>query len=566
MNCPRQLTRSLLAAAAIALCVTIVAQADKPASNEEKNERANPERVLDKTLERVGEAVDALRGSGKEKKKSDEETIEKVTDTEPDEDVTTKEPVAMDGETSPGAYLAQFPIPKAWQPTSGPGKKALVIRIDHGGSDMIDGYTAYTLRRAERRVRKGDIGAVILDLNTPGGQVSASYECRDALSDMKPVVTTCFVNRRAVSGGALLMLACQNIYVSPDSWCGDAQQIMIMPTKEGQKVTSSFGDEAVDEKMTIGLRTEFETTAKANGHRVDIARAFSDRRESIPGLNAAGIILHLTAEEAIEHRLAIAEAASIGDVLEQLGIPDAEVEHFDLSRREYFAFFTKTWAWLFLALSAACVWIEIKAPGFGVPGFLAGFFLAVFFWANFMAMTASWYEIALFVAGLGLLGLEIFVIPGFGIAGIGGISCLVLSIFLAMFELPDIQGGVDSDMFFEIASPAIGNLAIGIVAFGMAAVAALTLLPNTRFWRRLSLGTAMTQEAGFVSVSVELDQWIGRDGKARSTLRPGGMVEIDGQRLDAVSEGDFIQKGEPVRVLRIDGAQLVVEATSGDEA
>lgn len=434
------------------------------------------------------------------------------------------------------------------------GKVVLHIRLKHLQTErqMIDAKTAFTLRRAMSRANDGDVAAVILDLDTPGGELGAAYEARDALMDMKPV-TNCYV-RRAVSAGALLMLACDNIFVAPASWLGDAQPIMIAP---GGPTTG--GDEAVADKMVTAARTEFEATARANGHRIDLARAFVDRSESIPGVVEADRILALEGQRAVEEGLAVAQVLTPAGVLEQLNIPNAPIEEFRLAPREQFAFFAKSWAWLFLSLGIAGLYFEMKSPGFGVPGILGLFSLGIFFWSNHLAMTASWFEIALFGVGIGLLALEVFVIPGFGVAGVAGIVCLVLSVFLSMFKLPDMAGGVTMQVVLDVVGPPLFNLAIALTVFLGIGLLVIRYLPDTPFWKRVALVDNMTVETGYVGVPCR-EQWVGKTGEARTVLRPGGTVVVDGERLDAVTRGEFLEKGAPVKVIGVDGSQIVVES------
>ncbi len=448
----------------------------------------------------------------------------------------------------------QFEQPTIRMPQNVGGKKILLIEIKHDfATDMIDSRTAFLLKRAQARVEEGDIGAVLLDIRTPGGYTAHAFTARDALMDMSPVITTCYV-RQAISAGSLLMLACDNIFVAPNATLGDAQTVMM---GLGQ-VTSGEKDEALFDKLSAAGRSEWEATAQAKGHRSDVAAAFADRRESVPGINEADRILILTGKEAVAARLAIAEVSNFADLPALLGMADAEIVVFHLSSREKFALLIKMFSGLFLALAVLGIFIEVKSPGFGIPGGLGLLSLGIFFWANYMDMTASWFEIGLFMIGLSLIFAEIVIIPGFGVAGISGICCVGASLFLSMFTVPDLELGWDWAIVSQQIQWPLINLAFAMVVFLIVGALVFRYLPDTILWRRLTLQTAMMADQGYVSVN-DNSEWIGREAVARSTLRPGGIVEVDGKRLDAISDGEWIEKGTPVRVIGQDGAQVVVE-------
>ena len=453
------------------------------------------------------------------------------------------------------SHSQDFPRPEAKLPPMPEGKKILIINLKHDfASQMIDAKTAFYLTRAMQRVRQGDIGAVILDMDTPGGYTSHAFMARDALLRMEPVVTTCYV-RRAISAGSLLMLACDNIYVAPGASLGDAQTIMMGPGG----VTSGEGDEALFDKLSAAGRTEWEATAERKGHRTDIARAFADRRESVPGIVEEDRILNMTGRQAVAARLAIAEVNNVLDLAPMLGMADAPIEVFELGKREAFAFRIKSLSWLFLALAVIGFYLEFSNPGFGIPGGLALLSLVLFFWASMLAMTASWFEIGLFATGIILLIIEVAVLPGFGVAGISGLVCILLSLFLAMFSLPDMSGGFDMALTLEHLERPLIHLFVMLATLTVVGLLLLRYLPSSPVWRLLALDSAMTAATGHTSIPSQ-SQWIGHEGLAHSTLRPGGIIEIDGRRLDAMTQGDFITKGSRVRVVAEGGPQLVVVA------
>jgi membrane-bound serine protease (ClpP class) len=201
--------------------------------------------------------------------------------------------------------------------------------------------------------------------------------------------------------------------------------------------------------------------------------------------------------------------------------------------------------------------IEIRTPGFGVPGALGITSLALFFWGHWLVQLVGWEELLLAAAGVILLLIEVLVIPGFGVAGILGIAAILASLILS------VTGPGDTPAFlleaaFSLLFALLGSLIL------------LRFLPRLPFGRQLILERGLTAVQGYTAPPEKDRQWLGKKGRTSSPLRPAGIAEIDGERVDVVSDGDMIDAGEPVEVTRVDGNRIVVRrlphaTTEGDD-
>ena len=194
---------------------------------------------------------------------------------------------------------------------------------------------------------------------------------------------------------------------------------------------------------------------------------------------------------------------------------------------------------------------EIKHPGFGLPGVAGIIALLLFFGSSYILDLASVLDIILFIIGVVLLLLEIFVIPGFGVAGVLGIILVIASLFLALI------GGSTPFVDWHQVSIAIIQLASSLVAAIILLVILAKFLPKSNVFSRLVLATEENADKGFVS-SKSLNELIGKEGKALTTLRPAGMADFDGEKIDVVADGDYVQQGSRLRVLRVEGSKVVV--------
>jgi membrane-bound serine protease (ClpP class) len=193
--------------------------------------------------------------------------------------------------------------------------------------------------------------------------------------------------------------------------------------------------------------------------------------------------------------------------------------------------------------------LEMRIPGFGLPGAIGLISLALFFWGHGLVRLAGLEELLLVGLGLILVGLEIFVIPGFGIAGILGIIALMAGLGLSL-----IGTGATWDFMLS----ALGQVALSILVAIVATLILLRYFPRLPFGKRLILETNLQAQEGYESSPAADHRWLGKQGTALSDLHPSGIARFDGERVDVVSDGTFIDAGQPLEVVRIDGNRVVV--------
>ena len=410
-------------------------------------------------------------------------------------------------------------------------QKVIVIPV----TGDIDNGLSFFLQRQLRRAERETATAVILEVNSNGGLVTASQEMKDALLKSK-VKTIAFVNGRALSAAALISIACQNIYMTPGSEMGAATPIMLVGS----------GVKAAEPKFVSAFEAEFGSTAEARNREPALAKAMVNaKHDSIEGLCPKGEILTLTAETAFKHGYCDQITASITAVLRAASLDDAEVERVSPTSSEIIARYltNPTVSTLLFTIAFWCMVIEFYVPGFGIFGITSIVCFALFFGGHLFAYMAGFEVLIIFVVGLVLLLLEIFVIPGFGITGISGIICLCFSII-------QLYGGLIKAIY------AIGYLMLYTT---IALVLMYKLAPKLGLFNAFILKNEMTPEEGFVAVDknayVEL---LGLQGVTLTPCRPSGKAKIGTERYDVMSEGDRIEKGEQVIVKKVDGNKIVV--------
>ncbi|MGZ8486141.1 MAG: NfeD family protein [Candidatus Binatia bacterium] len=299
------------------------------------------------------------------------------------------------------------------------------------------------------------------------------------------------------------------------------------------------------------MRKEFRATAESRKKPPLIAEAMVDSDVEIPGLIAKGKLLTLTTEEALKHKVADFRADSIEELLAQLGLEKAEVRRPSPNWAENLVRILThpVTSSLLITVGMLGIILELRTPGFGVPGALGIGSLALFFWGHWLVQLAGWEELLLVGSGIFLLALEIFVVPGFGITGILGIAATLGGLSLSL---------VGAGATWEIMLKAVGRVVFSLLAALIVSLFTLKYLPRLPFGRQLILDTELPTDEGFVSTPQSDLTWQGKTGRAVSPLRPAGIADIENQRVDVVSDGEFIETGAPIIVSRVDGNRIVV--------
>ena len=418
-------------------------------------------------------------------------------------------------------------------PLAASAQSPLVYRIDVTGivENGLAPYVARGIREAEAAGAK----AVYLNIDTPGGRIDAAERISDAVRGAS-IPVYAFVNPRAFSAGALIAISANAVYMRPGGVMGAATPV----DGEGTKAS---------EKMVSAMRAEFRAVAEQRGLDPRIAEAMVDERVAVPGLVEEGRLLTLTTSEAVRVGYAKGEAADEAALLDATGLAGAKVVGLDPNWAELVVRFltNPVVAPLLLSLGVLGLVFEIKAGAFGLGGLLSLTSLGLFFGSSFVLGLAGWEEILLLGLGLLALAVEVFILPGFGVAGILGLAAIGVAIVMAMIGAAPSGGDV---------AQALAVLGTSLVITAAVVFAWLRHLPNSGRFKGLLLRGGMPSSDGYISAPAT--ELVGRDGVALTDLRPAGTAQIGSDRVDVVTEGEYIARGTTVRVIRSEGYRHVV--------
>lgn len=415
--------------------------------------------------------------------------------------------------------------------------RPLVYVIDVSG-DIDLGLPPYVSRVLNEAANE-NADAVILRINTFGGRVDAATQIKDAVLN-SPVRTVAFIDKRAISAGALISIACETIFMVPGATIGAVTPV----TQDGQPVP---------EKFISYMRSEMRATAESRGRDPRIAEAMVDEDVEIPGIIEAGKLITFTTEEAIKHGYCDGEVSSLQDVLRKLGLENAEIREPRVNWAEQVVRFLShpIISSLLIMVGMLGLFMEVRSPGWGVPGTMGLIALALFFGTQYILALADIVDILLFIVGVGLILVEVFVIPGFGVAGILGIILMIAGLFLALAGQPQF---ITTDDIFRAVYTLAGSLAMTIVG----ALALTAFLPKTRLFGTFVLKEEQKRDLGYSSHQ-PYQHLVGKEGIALTTLRPAGTALIDDERVDVVSDGGYIEANKPIRVVRVEGIRIIVK-------
>jgi membrane-bound serine protease (ClpP class) len=420
-----------------------------------------------------------------------------------------------------------------------PAEEIVVYRIPVTG--VVELGLAPFIERSLREARATGARAAVLDIETPGGRVDAAQRIVNSVTDAG-IPVYAYINHRALSAGALIALSAERVFMRPASIMGAATPV----TGEGQRAP---------EKIISAMRSEMRTLAEARGLDPRIAEAMVDEDVDIPGLVARGQLLTLTTDEAV--RVGFASRVDDWDgLLAAVQLEGARTQPTTVNWAERIVRFVTNplVAPLLLSLGFLGLLVEIKTPSFGLAGAFGLGALALFFGGHYIIGLAGWEEFILLGIGLVLLGVEIFVVPGFGVFGIAGIIALLGGIYLSMIGHLALRTD-----YIEAAYVLSGSLLLLVVTSWVA----FRLLPRSRRASAsgIMLNDAFTREGGYVASTARLELQ-GATGVAVTDLRPAGAGEFAGERLDVVAESNWISAGTPIRIVRSEGYRHVVRPES----
>ncbi|WP_442796000.1 NfeD family protein [Pelobium manganitolerans] len=387
---------------------------------------------------------------------------------------------------------------------------------------------------------------LLIDMNTYGGMLDYADSIRTKILNSK-LKTIVFIDNNAASAGALISIACDKIYMSKGATIGAASVV------NGQ-------GEVLPEKYQSYMRGLMRTTAESKGRDPKIAESFVDPVVAIPGLVEKGKVLTLTTTEAIKYGYCNGEASSVEDVLQQEGITDFNKDVYVPSTIDYIIGFLTSPAVssILILLMMGGIYFELQTPGIGFALLVAVVAGLLFFAPLYLEGLADNWEILLFVVGIGLLVLEIFFIPGFGIFGIAGIVCIVVGLAMSLilndfFDLSVSGSERVVQSFLIVLGSIIGSIFLSVVFGGN--------ILRSRAFQRLVLQDEQKATQGY-QVNKPQFELLGKKGFAKTDLRPSGKIEIDGEWYEAVSNDGYIENGTDIVVSKIENYNLIVRRFS----
>ncbi len=365
--------------------------------------------------------------------------------------------------------------------------------------------------------------AIIFEIDTYGGLIDQASNIKDLIFSLD-VPTISYVNNKAESAGVLITIASEKVVMATSATIGSAETI---PNTE--KVLSTW-------------RAFLRDTAQYRGRDTDIIQAMADSDIMVSGINTKGKLINLTSKEALQYGITDLVSDNYDEMLAHFGITNANVIKVEEGLQVKLAkLISKPYiSSLLLTLGLVGLVIEILTPGFGVGGTISIISFGLFFGGNILAGNSSWTALALFATGMLLLVIEA-IVPGFGLPGIAGIIFVVGGTVLAMGSL----------------ATAIASVSIAIIITAVVTVILVKLGFRSKLLDRIVLTAEHNKERGYLSVDSS-DIYLDKIGISITELRPSGFIEIDGKKLDVLSDSSFIPKDVQVQVFRVEGSKIFV--------
>ena len=395
-------------------------------------------------------------------------------------------------------------------------------------NEVEDGLKAFLERAFNEAIEEG-AETIILEIHTPGGYVTSADEIAKII-DNSSIEVVAFINSKALSAGAFIALHADKIYMVPNATMGAAA------------IIDGAGN-AADEKRNSAWIAAMEAAAEANNREPIYARAMADSSVPLPKYRAQeGKLLTLSAEEALEVKYSEGTVSNLNELLEKLNLSESEVVSIEPTFAEKLARFITNPIVVTLLLTIGCFGLvfELFSPGFGIPGIIGLSSFGLFFFGHTLAGFAGYESVLIFIIGLALLVAEL-VVPG-GIVGIIGGALMIISLLFAGESVVHMAYSILIAVFIAII-----GMVILMKFFGK----------NLHVFNKLILRDATTTEEGYVSNVNRIDL-LGKMGDTITPLRPAGTIIVDNERIDAVSEGSYIDANRQVEVIQVEGSRIVV--------
>ena len=469
-----------------------------------------------------------------------------------------------------------------------PDQHAVLIRFEGAITPLLEQFLYRKLKTAE------DEGAevVIIEIDSPGGTVASSFNVAERLQSATWAQTVAFVPREALSGAAFVALGCDQIIMAPHAMLGDAGPIFLgedslfhhAPEKVRSDVASKIRELAaarhrppalaeamVDMNLTVYKVTNQKTGQKTYLSEREIQSSDDPQAwEKGPPVQESGAdrFLEVSGQRAVELGLAEGLAQDRDELCRVLKL-NAEPRILQASFVDTTVYILNQpfVTGLLFVIGLLALWFELHAPGTSIGGLIATLCFAVFFWSRFLGGTAELLEVVLFLSGVVFLAMEVFVIPGFGVAGIGGILLMLVSVVMACqgFVIPTTGRQLEtfSTTLLVVACSGAASLAAAAWLrryFGTLPMLNRLTLPAAPSAMASVAGPASAAATSGLSRPVTLREVaLGDRGVALSPLRPAGKARFGDQYVDVITDGSFVDRGQPVRIVEICASQVVVE-------
>lgn len=384
---------------------------------------------------------------------------------------------------------------------------------------------------------------ILVHMNTYGGMLDAADSIRTIILQSE-IPVYIFIDNNAASAGALISIACDSIYMRPGANIGAA-------TVVNQK------GEPMPDKYQSYMRSMMRSTAEATGRDPDIAQAMVDPRILIPGVVDSVKVLTFTTSEAIKHNFCEGQADNIKELLQLSGIENYEIVEQKLTVTDKFIGFliNPMISGILIMVIIGGIYFELQSPGIGFPSAAAVVAALLYFAPLYVEGLANNWEILIFIVGIILVAVEIFAIPGFGVAGISGLILIVTGLTLSMvdnmgFDFSDVQLNGLMKAFFIV-----------MISIFLSVISSMYLskkMFTTTMFGHLALDETQQANNGYTFSDNGYKSMLGKSGIAHTILRPAGKIEIENEVFDATAITGYIEKGENIKVVKYETAQLFV--------
>lgn len=421
-------------------------------------------------------------------------------------------------------------------------------------------------QKAFEEANNKEADLILIHMNTYGGMVNAADSIRTKILNSEIPVWV-FIDNNAASAGALISIACDSIYMRPGGNIGAATVV----DQSGKPVPDKYQSFMRSMMRSTAESHGKDTTITARGDTIiewhrdpAIAEAMVDPRLAVEGVIDSGKVISFTTSEAIQYGFAEAEAESIAELLDKGNVNNYRIVKQKLSTTDKIINFliNPFVHGILIMIIIGGLYFEIQSPGIGFPLAAAALATLLYFAPLYLEGIAENWEVLIFIGGVILIMVEIFVIPGFGVAGISGIVMVITGLTLAMID------NVEFQMNPNYVDTVMQSLAVVVISSFLAFLGGIwgsKKLFDSSFVPGLALDTAQPTEEGYSNVESSFRNMTGRKGIASTMLRPSGTVEIDDEHFDARAETGFIETGTKIVVVRTSASQLYVEPEDMDE-